>query len=54
MSTIGDVQAAEKKVQEIMEKLRNASLEDDAKLLGDELRKATEGYSKAVLELRLP
>lgn len=54
MSTIGDVQAAEKKVNEIMEKLRNASPEDGATLLGDELRKATEEYSKAVLELKLP
>ena len=54
MSTIGDVQVAERKVKEIMEKLRKASPKDETTLLHDELEKATDEYSKAVLELRLP
>lgn len=53
MSNIGDVRAAEKKVKEIMEKLRETSPQDDSMFLHEELKKATDAYSKAVLQLRL-
>lgn len=53
MSTIGDVKAAEKRVKAILEKLREASPKDDTTLLQEELKKATDAYSKAVLELKL-
>jgi hypothetical protein len=52
MSTIADVRAAEKKVKEIMEKLGKAPPEDDT-LLQEGLKKATDEYAKAVLELKL-
>lgn len=53
MSSIGEVKAAEKKVKAILEKLREASPKDDTTLLHDDLKKATDEYSKAVLELKL-
>jgi 16S rRNA C1402 (ribose-2'-O) methylase RsmI len=54
MSTIGEVRAAEKRVKEIMEKLRKASPKDDSVVLCKELRRTTDEYTKAVLELKLP
>ena len=53
MSSIGDVKVAEKRVKEIMEKLREASPKDDISILHDQLKKATDEYSKAVLKLKL-
>jgi hypothetical protein len=50
MSTIEDARAAEKKMKEILAALRTAGLvgPDD---LHDDLRKATDEYTRAVREL---
>jgi len=53
MSTIGEVRTAEKKMNNLMERLRNACPEDEIAFLEEELRRATDEYSKAVFELRV-
>ena len=50
MSTIEEVRAAEKKVNEVLESLKKAGAEDPNHL-GTELRKATDDYARAVREL---
>jgi hypothetical protein len=50
MSTIEDVRAAEKRVQVVLEALKEADARD-ANDLSAELRKATDEYAKAVREL---
>ena len=50
MSTIEEVRAAEKKVNEVLESLKKAGSEDPNHL-GTELRKATDDYARAVREL---
>jgi len=50
MSTIEEVRAAEKKVQEILEALKKAGAQDPNHL-SNELRNATDDYAKAVREL---
>jgi hypothetical protein len=50
MSTIEDVRAAEKRVQMISEALRKADALDPDHL-GEELKKASDEYAKAVREL---
>jgi hypothetical protein len=50
MSTIEEVRAAEKKLQEVLEALRQAGAQDP-NLLGTELKKATDDYARAVREL---
>ena len=50
MSTIEDVRRAQKRVDEIVTKLRNAGAVDPDNL-NEELRKATDDYAKAVREL---
>lgn len=52
MSTISEVRAAEKRVQEIVEALKQAGAQDPNHLL-TELQQATDQYAKAVRELRL-
>lgn len=52
MSTIEEVRAAEKKVQEVLDALKKADAQDPNHL-GGELRNATDDYAKAVRELRL-
>lgn len=54
MSSIGDVKVGEKRVKEITDKLRGTSPKDDTSILQDQLKNATDEYSKAVLELKLP
>jgi hypothetical protein len=50
MSTIEEVRAAEKKVNEVLESLKKAGAEDPNHL-GTELRKATDDYARAIREL---
>jgi hypothetical protein len=50
MSTIEEVRAAEKKIQEVLEALKKASAQDPNHL-NAELRKATDDYARAVREL---
>jgi hypothetical protein len=50
MSTIEEVRAAEKKVQEVLEALKKASAQDPNHL-GIELKNATDDYARAVREL---
>ena len=50
MSTIEEVRAAEKKLQEVLEALKQASAQDPNHL-STELRKATDDYARAVREL---
>ena len=50
MSTIEEVRAAEKKVNEVLESLKKAGSEDPNHL-STELRKATDDYARAVREL---
>jgi len=50
MSTIDEVRAAEKRVQEILEALKKADAADPD-YLGVELQKATDEYARAVREL---
>lgn len=52
MSTIEDVRSAERRVQEILEALKEATAEDPDHLQ-IELQKATDEYAKAVRELRM-
>ena len=52
MSTIREIRAAEKRVEEILEALKNAGSEDPNHLL-TELQKATDDYAKVVRELRM-
>jgi len=47
MSTIQDVRAAEKKVQEVLDALKKADAQDPNHL-GVELRNATDEYARAV------
>lgn len=54
MSYIGDVKVGEKRVKEITEKLRGTSPKDETSILQNQLKNATDEYSKAVLELILP
>jgi hypothetical protein len=53
MSTIGEVRAAEIRVKQIREQLGKAFPNDDTTLLCEELKNATDQYTKAVLELKL-
>jgi hypothetical protein len=50
MSTIEEVRAAEKKVQEVLEALKKASAQDPNHL-STELKHATDDYARAVREL---
>lgn len=50
MSTIEEVRAAEKRVNEVLESLKKAGAEDPNHL-SSELRKATDDYARAVREL---
>jgi hypothetical protein len=50
MSTIEDVRAAEKRVQEILDALKKANAEDPNHL-ASELKNATDQYARAVREL---
>lgn len=50
MSTIEEVRAAEKKLNEVLESLKKAGAEDPNHL-GTQLRKATDDYARAVREL---
>ena len=53
MSTIGEVKAAERRVKDILHALKGADARDQGlqDRLGAELKRATDEYSKAVLEL---
>jgi len=53
MSTIGEVKAAERRVRNILGALKGADAQDQGlqDRLGAELKRATDEYSKAVLEL---
>ncbi len=53
MSSIEEVRASEKKVQEALGALENAGAQDQNHL-SNELRNATDEYARAVRELRLP
>jgi hypothetical protein len=50
MSTIEEVRAAERKVQEVLAALKTAGAQDPNHL-SDELKKATDEYARAVREL---
>ena len=50
MSTIADVRAAEKKVQDVLDALKKAGAQDPNHL-SIELKNATEDYARAVREL---
>ena len=50
MSTIEQVRAAEKKLQEVLESLKKDSAQDPNHL-STELKKATDDYARAVREL---
>ena len=50
MSTIEEVRAAEKRVQKVVDALRRADARDPNHL-SDELKKATDEYSRLVREL---
>jgi hypothetical protein len=50
MSTIEEVRAAEKKVQEVLDALKKAGPQDPDHL-SSELRNATDDYARAVREL---
>ncbi len=51
MSTMQDVRAAEKKVQEILDALKNAGASDPENLM-PKLASASDEYSKAIRELK--
>jgi hypothetical protein len=51
MSTIEEVRAAERKLQEVLNALRQAD-SGDQNCVGDELNKASEDYATAVRELK--
>ena len=51
MSTIEEVRAAEKKVQEVLEALKEAGAQDPSQLSTD-LQNATDEYARVVRELR--
>lgn len=53
MSTMEEVRAAEKRVQEILEALKHTGAEDPNHLCAD-LQQATEHYAAAVRELEIP
>jgi hypothetical protein len=53
MSTIEEVRAAEKRVEEILEALKSTGAEDPNCLCA-ELQRATEQYAAAVRELEIP
>ncbi len=50
MSTIADVRAAEKKVQDVLDALKKAGAQDPNHL-STELKNATDDYARAVREL---
>lgn len=50
MSTIDEVRAADKKVQEVLKALKNASLEEQDEL-GVQLQNATDEFARAIREL---
>ena len=50
MSTVADVRAAEKKVQEVLDALKKAGAHDPNDL-STELRNASDDYARAVREL---
>ena len=50
MSTIEEVRAAEKKVQEVLDAFKKASAQDPNHL-GSELKNVTDDYARAVREL---
>ena len=50
MSTMDEVRAAEKRVQDLVRKLYDASASDPDRL-HEQLRRATDDYAKAVREL---
>ena len=50
MSTIADVRAAEKKVQEVLDALKKAGAQDPNHL-STELKNSTDDYARAVREL---
>lgn len=50
MSTIDELRAAEKRVQEITEAIKRAAAEDQDRL-GIELQKATDEYARLIREL---
>ena len=51
VSTIQDVRAAEKKVQEILDALKNAGASDPENLM-QKLASASDEYAKAIRELK--
>jgi hypothetical protein len=51
MSTIEEVRAAEKKVQEVLDALKKAGAQDPHQL-STKLKNATDDYARAVRELR--
>jgi hypothetical protein len=51
MSTIEEVRAAERKLQEVLDALRRADPRDQ-NCAGDELNKASDDYARAIRELR--
>jgi len=55
MSTIEEVRVAEKRVQDILQRLRDVGA-NDPNHLNEELQKSTDDYARAVreLEVRLP
>jgi hypothetical protein len=52
MSTIEEVRAVEKRVQDILQRLRMAGAYDPHNL-SEELKKATDEYARAVRELKV-
>ena len=52
MSSIEEVRAAEKKVQEVLDALKKVGAQDPNHL-SDQLQKATDEYARAVRELQL-
>jgi hypothetical protein len=51
MSTIEEVRAAERKLQEVLDALKRADLRD-RNCAGDELNKVSDDYARAVRELK--
>lgn len=51
MSTLDEVRAAEKRMRELLERLKKARAADPENLKA-QLKKATEDYAKAVRDLR--
>ena len=53
MSSVDEVRASEKRVQEVLDALEDAGAQDQH-YLSNELRNATDEYARAVRELRFP